>query len=196
MKKLVALLLALLCCLSCTAFAETPDFDSMTTADIYDLVSAGKAVLDYRASVTKDKTIIDQDGITISLGNPRTYDDSNKPYHFYNALILINDSGYDLTLKTHSVKMNGWTVKGNFDFQSTSYTLPDGTRTREASVWTSSVVNSAGISSWDELETYTWHFSFSQKISGNRTRSIELIVDCTYSPETGLTIARITPVGQ
>ena len=66
----------------------------------------------------------------------------------------------------------------------------------ESSVYTLFVARAAGISSWDELETYTWHFSFSQKISDTTTRSIELIVDCTFSPDTGLTIAKVTPVGQ
>lgn len=192
MKKLVALLLAFLCCLGCTALAETPDFDSMTTADIYDLVSAGKAVLEYRASVTKDKTIIDQDGITIGFGKPYTID-SGEPFQFYNYLVIINESGYDLAITTHEVKMNGWSVSF---LPSKAISIPNGIRTREECFWNENVARAAGISSWDELETYTWHFSFSQQISDTTTRSIELIVDCTFSPDTGLTIAKVTPVGQ
>lgn len=194
MKKLVVLLLVLACCIGCTALAQTPDFDNMTTADIYDLVSAGKAVLDYRASVTQDKTIIDQDGITISFGEAETSESDNKPGIFCNNLIIINESGYDLTLETHEVRMNKWTVNDYFNYMRATYSVANGSRTRVACVSTFDVAEGVGISSWDELETYTWHFSFSQKIDDTTTRWLELIVDCTYSPETGLTIAKITQV--
>lgn len=200
MKKLVALLLVLACCFGCTALADTPDFDNMTTADIYDLVSAGKAVLDYRASVTQDKTIISQDGITIGFGEPYYFNSNNKPYAFYNYLVVINESGYDLTIENHSVKMNGWTINDSGFFYKDyyapeeSHTFPNGIRNREESIYNNDVARTAGISSWDELETYTWHFSFTQKIDDTTTRMIELIVDCTFSPDTGLTIAKITQV--
>lgn len=195
MKKLVALLLVLACCFGCTALADAPDFDNMTTADIYDLVSAGKAVLDYRASVTQDKTIIDQDGITIGFGEPMLYPDTGNPEQFYCYYVIINDSGYDLALKNHEVKMNGWSVTSMVvNSYNETVTISNGSRTRNYNVWSIDVGRAAGISSWDELETYTWHFSFSQKIDDTTTRWLELIVDCTYSPDTGLTIAKITQV--
>lgn len=190
MKKLVVLLLVLACCIGCTALAQTPDFDNMTTADIYDLVSAGKAVLDYRASVTRDKIIIDQDGITIGFGEPEPETRANKPELFKNYLVIINESGYDLNIDSIDVKMNGWTVH----FRGGDWTIANGIRSREHGVFTDGVYRAAGISSWDELTTYTWHFSFSQKIDDTTTRMIELIVDCTFSPDTGLTIAKITQV--
>ena len=110
MKRIIWIMMMLLCvCASCLA-EETINFTRMTTEELHQLIDEARMELSKRELLIGDSvTILEAENVTISLTGE--YDALFDEYIELKAVVL-NDSEKNVGITLDKVALNGWTVYG------------------------------------------------------------------------------------
>lgn len=114
-KKLFAVLLAaiIFVLIPAEAFAEAPDFSTLTDEELHELINGARNELKKRElNAEGGMLFFEQDGVTVYLtGDYKVYGTDEMFIEF--AATIVNDSDYDVNIQVDSVVMNGWDVYGS-----------------------------------------------------------------------------------
>ena len=115
MKRLLGLLFAVLFIFSISveAFAELPDFTSLTDEELHALVDGARNELKARELVINEKTVLlNQEGVQIYLTGP--YEVEAQSYSNYTTIsfeaVVVNDTDKKINVSFESSSVNGWDV--------------------------------------------------------------------------------------
>ena len=152
MKKIVCVLLALLTLIPCLAFADGPDYSSMTADELR------AVIVDARAALAKleppfdgSKIVYDKNGITISIDGLRI---ENAGW-LYVDMTIINKSDRNINVFIQTPAINGWMV-------GTTYTsmanIMSGTNARK-SVYFPGIDKEASITALEQVQDFAFSIS-------------------------------------
>lgn len=145
---IVALALAFAILLPVEAFAELPDFASMTDEELHDLINAARNELKVRELIAeKDTVILEQDGVKVYLtGNYEVKDYTSSSGRILLRLeaVVVNDTDTTVSIMFDASVVNGWDV-GN----SAIVDVSSGHKKKDNFEFT---ISDAEISSYEEIE--------------------------------------------
>ena len=149
MKKIVCVLLTLLTLIPCLAFADGPDYSSMTADELRAVIADARAAL-ARLDLPFDgsRIIYDDNGITVSIDGFRF--DSSK--WLYVDMTVINRSEYDIHFELENTYINGWKVS---DSETTIFNVSAKKNSRD-SIRFINFVDETQLSEIDQIEDFTF----------------------------------------
>lgn len=115
MKKTFVFLIAVIMLLAIPveAFAEMPDFASMTDEELHEIIGLARNELKKRELNFEEKMILfEQDGVTVYFtGEYEVYGSDSKFIKLF--VTAVNDSDRDVNVQEDAFVINGWDVYGS-----------------------------------------------------------------------------------
>ncbi|MBQ7850167.1 MAG: hypothetical protein IJ343_10625 [Clostridia bacterium] len=184
MKKMLVFLLLMLLCAT-AALAET-ELDGMSNAELTQLIHEAHNQLMLNAETDKNKTIYDEDGVRITLGETKLYDEPN---YFRTYLTVINGSEQDVKLYFYPFTVNGWKLDDDFFINNQSFnrgpTLEAGQRDKSNWMAFRDLDTLADVTAYSDIETIQADLDISKKVDGSWKTQAKLRVNFVLSVEDG-----------
>lgn len=112
MKKIVCVFLALLTLIPCLAWADGPDYSSMTADELRAVIADARAALAGQVAPYADGFVIyDENDIKVTITGVR-WDERNG--YFYLDVTVVNRSEHKIYVKLDDDYINGWHVNDSF----------------------------------------------------------------------------------
>ena len=167
MKKIVCVLLALLTLIPCLAFADGPDYSSMTADELRAVIVDARAALAALEEPFTDKCVVyDDSGIKVTVTGIRKDNDLN---WYYINVTVVNKSESKISVAFTEPYINGWKVSGSYIFISE---VESGRNAKKEIMFTS-LAEEAEIKQLEEIED----FAFVLKITDSETRKTLYVAD-------------------
>lgn len=199
MKRLVALLCAILLLFaSATALAEI-DLTKMTIEELKSLIAAANVELEKRnasaAEEAAETIIVDQNGVYLAFTETETHPNV---YSLTQHFVLKNQSPYDLTITVKRAEVNGWGVTrayvwvGNGSSKSKSFEA--GTNYRDLAFDLNDLPGDAGVKKASDIKNVLLVISLEQRVSTSTKRTMEIEIKGTYTSTGALKVTSIKQI--